>query len=268
MKRILALTFVLLLAVGLVPLAAQTSVTTTTLSAAVTATSNRLTVASATGFVADTTWVYVDREVMKVTGVSGTSITVLRGASGTRVDAHLTGSVVYVGPFSIFRASDPSGSCTSTAQLYTPTINPETGGIWECSSTANLWFDWRKVVTVQCHANLVADMVDQQCFIADKSYAVVKVYEIHRVAESAGTLTLIPKKTTGTTAIASGTALTAAAIDMVGAGAVAETLKTPALSATPTALQIVAGNRLGLDFTDDTAGELAGVLVTFVLWPR
>jgi hypothetical protein len=33
-------------------------------------------------------------------------------------------------------------------------------------------------------------------------------------------------------------------------------------------LQLAAGNRLGLDFTDDVAGELVGVIVTFTLWPR
>jgi len=268
MKRFLALVTLALL-IGAVGASAQTATTTTTLADAVTSTgATTIRVSSATGFTAGTTWAYVGRELMKVLDVSGTTITVQRGANGTIPATHLISTPIYVGPFNVFRSSDPSGSCTSTNEKYLPQINPATGGIWDCSSTANVWFDWRRFVTVQCSALLVADQVDQQCFIADKPYAVVKIYEIHRVAESAGTLTIIPKKTSGTTAIASGTALTAAAIDMVGAGAVAETLKTPALSATPTALQIVAGNRLGLDYTGDTAGELAGVQVTFVLWPR
>jgi hypothetical protein len=260
-----ALTLALVLAFAVSGFA-QTTTTSTTLSAAVNGTASLITVASATSFVEGSTYAFVDDELMEVSAVSGTSITVMRGANGTRVMPHLTGSTVYVGPFNVYRASDPSGSCTSTNETYLPQINPATGGVWDCSAKANLWWNVRKALNVTCRTLLVADSVDQACFVADRPYAVVKVTEIHTTPESAGTLTIIPKKATGTQAIASGTALTAAAIDMVTA--TAQTLITPTLSATPAALQLAAGNRLGLDFTDDVAGELVGVIVTFTLWPR
>lgn len=267
MKR-LALTFLLVLALS-VSAVAQTTTTSTTLSAAVTSVGvTTFRVTSATTFAANTTWAYVDQEVVKVMSVSGTTINVLRGQKGTIPALHASGAVIYVGTFEVFRATEPTGPCTSTNERFLPQINPATGGIWQCSSTANIWYDLRRVVMVACRAQLVANQIDQQCFTADKAYAVVSITEIHAVPETGGTVTVIPKKTTGTTAIASGTALTAAAIDMVGAGAVAETLKTPALSATPAALLIAAGNRLGLDYTDDTPGELAGVTVMFMLWAR
>jgi hypothetical protein len=40
------------------------------------------------------------------------------------------------------------------------------------------------------------------------------------------------------------------------------------LTATQSLLILAAGDRLGIDFTDDVAGELAGTLVTFTLVPR
>jgi hypothetical protein len=207
---------------------------------------------------------------MRVVAVSGTIARVIRGANGTRPALHLSGETIYVAtaaqtPF-VFRTYPSSGTCTSTDQVMLPQIDTVNGGIWDCSSTSNWWVNTRDLIPVTCKALLVADMVDQGCFIADQPYLVYLIKEVHAVAESSGTLTILPKKATGTQAVASGTALTAAAIDMVGAGAVAETVKTPTLSATPTALYLAAGNRIGLDFTDDTAGELAGLTVTFYLY--
>lgn len=118
------------------------------------------------------------------------------------------------------------------------------------------------VKIVNCTAVAVADQVDQSCFIADRSYTVTRIDEVHTTAESAGTLGIMPKKQEGTEAPASGQSLLSSAFDGTGT---AETVQNGTLTGTSADLDLVAGDRLGLDFTDDTAGELAGVVITFVL---
>lgn len=118
-------------------------------------------------------------------------------------------------------------------------------------------------VKVTCTVLEVAGMVDQSCFIADKIYTVAQITVIFTVSEGSGTLTLIPRKQEGVEAAASGQAL-ATAMDMTGT---AETLITATLTGTGADLILAVGDRLGLDFTDDTAGVLAGLVVTFTLNP-
>ena len=131
MKRF-ALSILLVLALA-VSGAAQTATTSTTLSAAVTSVSaTTFRVTSATGFVANTTWAYVDRELVRVLAVSGTTISVQRGANGTAPATHASSAVIYVGPFDIFRSYDPAGSCTATNERYLPQINQSTGTLWNC----------------------------------------------------------------------------------------------------------------------------------------
>lgn len=261
-----AAALVLVLLSFAVPVAAQTALSETTIAVAVSSTSQRvISVASATG-ISVGVGLYVDREYMTVTAVSGTNISVIRGVNGVN-STHAAGVLVYAGPAIAFRQSDPAGSCTATAERYLPQINPGNGAIWDCPSAVGKWVNLRNRIAVTCRALLVADQIDQSCFIADRQYLLVKIQEIHTTAESAGTLTLILRRQQGTEAPASGDALTASAVDMVGAGAVAQTLKTPTLTATASLLILEAGNRLGLDYTDDVAGELAGVVVTFWLIP-
>jgi hypothetical protein len=257
------------LAVALVapPAAAQTSLTETTLAAAATAGQNFVVLTSATGVSAGT-GIYVDREFMIVASnyVSGTRVPVIRGLGGLN-SSHAASVPVWFGPAIAFGSSDRAGSCVATEQPYLPVINVSNGAMYHCSATVEKWVDLRDLVIVACRTLLAADAIDQSCFTADRPYLLYKITEIHTTAESAGTLTLIPKRQQGTEAAASGDTLVAAAIDMVGAGAVAQTLKTPALTATESLLILQTGDRIGLDFTDDVAGELAGVTVTLYLIP-
>jgi hypothetical protein len=256
----------LLLAALVAPVSAQTALNETTLSAAVTdAGAGVIYVASATGFSAGRV-VYVDREAMTVISVNSTAIRVVRGALNTAASTHGSGVLVYVGPAVAFVSKDLYGSCTPTAQRYTPSINPGTGGIFSCPTSVSKWVNLRDRVAVTCRALLIADMIDQSCFIADRQYLVTKITYIHTTPESAGTLTVIPRRQQSTEAAASGDAL-ATAINAVAAGTAAQTLVTATLTTTSTLLILEAGDRLGLDFTDDTAGELAGVTVTFYLIP-
>ncbi len=109
--------------------------TNTTLSAAVTATANQITVASATGI---TTYsvsaktvnskLFIEQELMEVTEISGTTLTVKRAINGI-VAAHASGAVVWVGDDD-FNAKPKGGYESSPDQ--TPAINPFTGEFCDC----------------------------------------------------------------------------------------------------------------------------------------
>lgn len=244
---------------------AQTALSETTLSTAVTAQQSFVVVASATGAVAGG-GLYVDREFMTIadTYVSGTRIPVIRRGASV---SHAASVPVYLGAAAAFVSRDYDGSCTAANEEYLPRVNTVNGNIWDCNSAVEKWVNLRDLVAVTCRTLLAADAIDQSCFTANRPYLVYRINEVHTTAESAGTLTLQVRRQQGTEAPASGDALTAAAIDMVGAGAVAQTVKTPALTATEALLILATGDRIGLDFTDDVAGELAGVTVTVYLYP-
>ena len=133
----------LALAASVTTVAAQATLTSTTLSAAIADTQTRtLTLTSATGVVAKTTSIYVDRELMPVIAVSGTTIQVgSRGAAGTKATTHVSGAKVYLGLTYYFSAYDRAGSCTSTNEQVLPVINTTSGGIFQCLSSGQ----WIKV---------------------------------------------------------------------------------------------------------------------------
>lgn len=128
-----------------VPLMAQSVLSSTTLSAAMSDTSSRLmTVASATGFAAPSTgaalvYAIIDREVVSVRTVNGTIIGISRGQLSTRAATHISGAIVWVGPPNAFYSNIPSGQCTRTALTYVPYIvaggpgnGSEVGSLWDC----------------------------------------------------------------------------------------------------------------------------------------
>jgi hypothetical protein len=271
-KHLRSLTVTALFAVAILaatPAFAQTTVSSTALNGAVTSSQLFVIVDSATG-IEENDILFVDHEAMRVTSISGTRINVRRGQDSTAARAHGDDAIVYHGPSEQFYRSEvvQGSSCTSTDERFLPHIVLPTGNIYQCTNSV-----WNRIgseagaVYVTCRALLVADQIDQSCFTADRDYVLVNITEVHTTAESAGTLTLIPRRQEGTEAPASGDAL-ATAIDMVGAGAVAQTVKTATLTTTASLLLLNAGDRLGLDYTDDVAGELAGVVVTFTLIPR
>ena len=66
----------------------------TTLSADIDNSTTSISVASAMGFASGNFRILVDSEIMKVTGVSGTTLTVVRGQEGTAATAHSNGATV------------------------------------------------------------------------------------------------------------------------------------------------------------------------------
>lgn len=261
------LRFVLAAVLAVLPLSvsAQTALSETTLAAAVTSSQSFVQVASATGAVAGG-GIYVDREYMTIGSayVSGTTIPVLRkGFANT----HAASVPVLIAPAAAFGTRDYDGSCVAASEAYLPRVNISNGAIWDCNSAVKKWVDLRKLELVVCQTGALATgSVDQSCFTANRPYLVYRINYVAKVAEAGGTLTLIPRRQQGTEAPASGDAL-ASALNVVTTGTAAETVATFTLTTTEADLILLTGNRLGLDFTDDVAGELLGVVVTFLLYP-
>ena len=115
---------------------------------------------------------------------------------------------------------------------------------------------------VQASHQLYTDMIDKSFFIAPFRCKVLSLDYVATTPETGGTLTLKITRCQGVEAPASGDLLTSAALDMVGAALVTQTVYNAALTATTALLTLEKGDRLALDFTDDTAGELAGLVVT------
>ena len=111
---------------------AQTSITRTTLSSAVTATATSVIVASATGLAANS-FLYIDGELMQIQSVSSTTATVRRnvsgGASGNAI-AHAANSVATsdrlrgafdINPYGGARAAPPSmAACVAAPKFVIP----------------------------------------------------------------------------------------------------------------------------------------------------
>ena len=250
---------------------AQTAVDTTTLAAAVADSANQQVSLASVTAVAVGEILYVDGEAMLARAINSPYVTVSRGVQGTRAVPHNTGATVYVAPVAAVKtARPPRGACTRAAETYLPIIVANQGEIWDCPAGAGVWIKLsgpEQAMTVTCRMLLITDMVDQSCFTADRPYYVAKITYVSKVAESAGTLTVIPRRQQGTEAAASGDQL-ATALNAVTTGIAAETVTTATLTTTTSLLILETGNRLGIDFTDDAAGELAGVTITFTLIPQ
>src|SRR5690349_9042558 len=117
----------------------QATLSSTTLSAAITDTASRtVVVASATGITAPgngstTTVLYVDDEMMVVNAISGTTLTVQRGAGPTKSRLHASGATVYFGPPKYFferpAGSLRGGACTAANEIVLPQFNVQTGDL-------------------------------------------------------------------------------------------------------------------------------------------
>ena len=156
MKKILhILTLAAVLMAVSVNAFSQTQPTFTTLSAAISdERTTRFTVASATGFVASnqTTGLnygaFIDNEFIRITAVSGTTITGTRGQANTNATSHKSGARVFVGQYgsqqqSATQTGGPfiqgplKGSCTRTAYPYLPLIQVNANaldgqGMYDC----------------------------------------------------------------------------------------------------------------------------------------
>lgn len=140
-----------LVAVGLLSgvASAQTTLTSTTLSAAISDGQTRtMTIASASGWTASssaaTTFALIDREVVGVEALSSTTVTISRGQFSTRATGHPSGTKVWFIPAGSVALSnyDRAGTCSTTGSSdlsmsgsVVPVLNPITGNAFYCTST-------------------------------------------------------------------------------------------------------------------------------------
>lgn len=118
------------------PLGAQSALSSTTLAAAVTSEGDTtITVASSSGITANNIMLLIDRELITVVRVSGTSLTVSRGANGTRSTTHANGATVYYASPTVYTNYYRSGSCTGTAEAVLPIPWPQGNMLYDCSSS-------------------------------------------------------------------------------------------------------------------------------------
>lgn len=77
-------------------------------------------------------------ELMIVTAVNGTAISVRRNSGGI-ASAFPSGSMVLVGPGNQLYSYDPTGGCTAANTFVTPWVNTVSGNQWLCSTVTNSW---------------------------------------------------------------------------------------------------------------------------------
>lgn len=124
---------------------AQATVNSTTLSAAVTTTSQLVIQVTSSSTMAVGQYLFVDAESMRITAINSnvsTLVSVQRGADGTAAALHANGSLVWSGPGRNFYSYDVAGPCTATQEIALPHINVKSGNIYDCrgaTSATQVW---------------------------------------------------------------------------------------------------------------------------------
>ncbi len=129
-----------------VSLGAQTTLTSTTLAAAITNANDQvMTITSASGWTATSssaqTYAIVDREVVGVRSISSTTVGITRGLFSTRATGHASGAKIYFIPAGSIALtnSDRAGACSTSGSAdlsqngaTVPVLNPITGNAFKC----------------------------------------------------------------------------------------------------------------------------------------
>lgn len=167
-----------ILAVIYAPVAwSQHTLGSSTLSAAVDRTTNTITISADTTDGVDVDDIaFVDREAMKVTTVSGTTLTVNRGVDGTQARPHTSGETIYIDKPRYFGLPFvAAGSCTSTTELVLPRIDTATGEVYRCTNS-----EWdREIPAARLKTKLDLHMVldttsdDRQVRINSRNFSTI-----------------------------------------------------------------------------------------------
>jgi lysophospholipase L1-like esterase len=103
----------------------------TTLQNPLDATKTQLVLASPTGISVGNI-LFIDREALQVTSLTGPNATATRGALSTRITAHNAAAAVVAAPPSSYVSVDQAGTCTAPTAAFV--INPSTGNTSTCTS--------------------------------------------------------------------------------------------------------------------------------------
>jgi hypothetical protein len=148
----------------------QTSLSQTTLSAAITQTQNCFNVASRTGINSPGTTgvgslLYIldpgagKGEAVRVTSLPVTpanQVCVIRGTDSTSASGHISGAIVVHGDPGLFRTVDPSGACSASTQIVTPYINLTNGRQWLCGLAGTWVPGWQNDLQVSPTATVAS----------------------------------------------------------------------------------------------------------------
>jgi hypothetical protein len=113
------------------------------------------------------------------------------------------------------------------------------------------------------YGGIVANHVDAQFFIAPVIYTVTAINVVWGVEETTGAMDVMVERLQGTEACGAGDDLQVAVVDATGT---ANTVTTPALTATGANLILAAGNRLCVDLTA-TPNEVTNLTVIVTVIP-
>lgn len=117
----------------------QSALTATTLSAAVTSTAETITIASATGWLTNSSsnkyLAVIDKEAMEVVSINGTTIKVARGKN-SHADGHPNSAPVYFLDARYMLAGAPAGACTAVNLGVLPRPQLNSPALWDCINSA------------------------------------------------------------------------------------------------------------------------------------
>ena len=108
-------------------------------------------------------YIYVDRELMQVKSISGTTLYVIRGVASTAAQSHASGALVFVVPAAAVAnlsgvdygmvPAVPAGTCIRTNELYLPRIQFTSGIISDC--LGGQWYNGDALQTTRNHSKVM-----------------------------------------------------------------------------------------------------------------
>ena len=109
------------------------------------------------------TYLYVDRELMQVVSISGTSVYVIRGVGSSAAASHAAGALTFIVPAAAvanwagvdygMAPAVPEGSCTRSNELYLPRIQFNSGIISDC--LGGQWYTGDALQTTRLHSKVL-----------------------------------------------------------------------------------------------------------------
>lgn len=171
---------------------------------------------------------------------------------------------LYDGTAPVYPPLHISETAAPTATAVSGDIYVDTNGVLQVYNGTNWVPGGGGNVVLNVPVRAAAEAVDQYVFIADRAYQLVSAEEIHVTAgNDAGAVTADIVKTSGTTAVSSGTTMITTAFDLKSTAA---TTVSATLSATAANTVLADGDKIGINVTG-TPTSYAGGVFTIVLRP-
>ena len=182
------------------------------------------------------------------------------GGSGTVMLSSLATNAIDV-VNSVTGASNALVLEGATADAFETSITPVDATADRTITLPNASLTLGDTTVSWAQGGVVANAEDSIFFIADRAYTVTGINAVWSVAETTGSMDIMPEKLTGTTACGSGNDLLSAAVAGTGT---ANTVTAGSLTATGADLDLAAGDRICVDLSA-TPNEVKNITVTVKL---